>query len=790
MKIRRLDQIIASTILVLFLVTSMAQVAIARPEPPIDPPTTYTYTISGRVKNAATGVGLSGATVKIYRGSTYIKTITSGSDGSFYTTYRSSLWILSFKVVVSKTGFATRTVTTETQNRMAIFGNILLTPLASYDYTIHGTVTDDEYGWEVPEATVVISKWTGSSWVSIGTTATASDSGDFTYSYTSIGSTISDFRTVVSKVGYETKSTEAPVVGDDCEINAALTRTTVTNIITSNPFEYANQEAYELWWKVDPEYAERHTTTCEDGVAMVSEVYGVPDQTGLVVARGPIDLSMWTESSDLTITVRFRAMGTSSSSFWMGLTEPSPGGTIHWDWDESWSTSDTGWITISDTIIRSTYPDGFSDAKAYSFYWGFLGSSDDDAQSVMIDSFEIEGDRHPEGVLTQTYDGVSTTVPDAFPMGSVFETDIAILAMTTKFGESYNSLGVGHEPDPLISSGIWITLDDDFSVYTETEGSLTYYVLEYNTVDYVKINIEIVHEDGTPLPNQPEIVEIWTNEDNAYGMSGELDMSGPLGISLELVGLLGLMSAGPVGAWIEIAAPLMKFVGQILAQGVDTTIDIGRASLEHGQGTDSTEAWLELDYDDVTSSMNAYLPKAGSRDFKLELDVIPHFVFEGIYHINIDFDVVLKHYYCRRLQTFHLWNTVVPTLESRHYDQDFDMIWYQDTSRVHVVELDPDMNGDHIFPQAADTDTTKIHTSRNGVNWYVVAPKIPTMNPSIMLTADSSFVEGSTYIFYEMLVSKWSIGWEQKEPAEYLNLILTIELDQYSPFYSFGAIYT
>ena len=759
------------------------------PEPP-PVPTTFTYSIRGWVINSDTGLGVSGATVRIYANSALIKTVTSGSTGSFSTTYRTSQVLTTFKAIVSKSGFNTNAKTIQVDETIVDFGNIYITPLPSYDYTIHGTVTDDEYGWEVPESYVSISKWTGTSWVSIGTTATPSDSGDYSFSYTSVGTTVSKFKTVVSKVGYETKTTEASVTGTDCEINTAFTRTTTTNLITSNTFEYANQEAYELWWTVDSGYDDRYSTTCEDGIAVLSEVDGVPDQSGLVSVRGTIDLSMWTESGDLTITVRFRALGATSSNIRMWLAEPLDANNIHWTWYDSWSTSDTGWITISDTIYRSGEPDGFSDSKTYSFYWGYVGVSSDSTQCVMIDSIEIEGDKCPEGVLTQTHEGVAAISADTVPMVHTNDDDEAVVLMTTKFGEGYTSLGIGHEPDPTIKSGIWVTMDDDFSVYTESEGGITYYVLEYSTVDYVRVNIEIVNADGTPLPNQPELIDRLTNEEFVYGESGEVDLSGAIGICLEMVGLMGLM-ANPSTAAIATIAPLLKFAGHILVLGVDTTHDNGRATLTTGYDQSTTAVWVELDYDDVTSSMNAYLPKAGLRDFKLELDVRPHFVDEGLYKINVDYDVVLKHYQCRRPQTFHLWTEVNPTPYPRHYNQDFDMIWYQETSKVHIVELDSTLNGNHLLiSEDSECNPIKIKSTRNGVNWYVVTPLDPDENPCIKLTADPSFVEGSTYTFYEMLVSKWSIGWEQKIPAEYLGLSLTIELDQYTPFYSFGAIYT
>ncbi|MCK4565782.1 MAG: carboxypeptidase regulatory-like domain-containing protein [Candidatus Thorarchaeota archaeon] len=79
-----------------------------KPPPGDDPPPRTTYRIYGYVKKAGTNTPLSGATVKLYRGTTtYIGQKTTDSNGYYNFYYTTTSTITKCKSVASKSGYYT-----------------------------------------------------------------------------------------------------------------------------------------------------------------------------------------------------------------------------------------------------------------------------------------------------------------------------------------------------------------------------------------------------------------------------------------------------------------------------------------------------------------------------------------------------------------------------------------------------------------------------------------------------------------------------------------------------------
>jgi hypothetical protein len=455
-------------------------------------------------------------------------------------------------------------------------------------------------------------------------------------------------------------------------------------------------------------------------------------------------------------------------------------------------------MTLTETVRRSLDPDGFSTPTEYGFYWGFMGSTSDRCQYALIDNLEIRGDRRPEGVLRLTYAGVTTTLADGFVTGSDPETDPVCVSIATSFGDGYNSLGLGSMSSPKVRSAIWVALDPDTVGYLKTENSVNYVIVEYNTVDCVKISTQVLDESYHPVGMGVDVTNVWTNQENTIGTKKYIDLSGTMGVIMQAV---SVVMVGAPASW-SVLAQLLKFTWQSVYyfSGFSSDPggspsgwqkDLGACMLNSGTDPQTSTASGAIDY--VSALSYPYSPtiKSGSTDLKLQLDVRPTFNQPGIYHVNVGYDIVLNHVFCKRLQQGQpfVWLQIVETPTTKHYEQGFDILYFPDGDRVHVLQMDASQNGNHLSPFSGSADTTDIKLTRNGQKWYVVSNKRAEENPSIRVDADSSFVDGRTWWFQEMLVSFLYGGYRQTNPAEYAGVSLPLILAKDCPFYRIGAIY-
>lgn len=112
MNFKKRNLVMSIMVLSIFLLQSTA-LASAYYIPPIKPPpTTTTYRVYGYVKDADTNSPISGATVKIYRGtSTYLGQKTTDSNGYYNFYYTTTLSITLVKSVATKSGYYSSTRT-------------------------------------------------------------------------------------------------------------------------------------------------------------------------------------------------------------------------------------------------------------------------------------------------------------------------------------------------------------------------------------------------------------------------------------------------------------------------------------------------------------------------------------------------------------------------------------------------------------------------------------------------------------------------------------------------------
>ncbi|NHJ04288.1 MAG: carboxypeptidase regulatory-like domain-containing protein [Candidatus Heimdallarchaeota archaeon] len=111
--------LLASTPIIMSIINTNA--VLVEPEPG------YSYRVYGYAKDASTSGGISGATVKLYKDGSYIKSTTTTSSGYFTFNYYSSLAVSLFKIIISHPNYDT-IAKTKPAVSTTYFGYVYLTP--------------------------------------------------------------------------------------------------------------------------------------------------------------------------------------------------------------------------------------------------------------------------------------------------------------------------------------------------------------------------------------------------------------------------------------------------------------------------------------------------------------------------------------------------------------------------------------------------------------------------------------------------------------------------------------
>ncbi|MFW9844661.1 MAG: caspase family protein [Candidatus Thorarchaeota archaeon] len=133
---------------VLMIQNTTLVMAIAPPPPPVPD---YTYRVYGYVYDDNTGLPVSGASVKLYTGSTYLEREVSGPNGYFYFYYRSSSAVGTFTVKISDSRY-NPTERTKSALPNTNFGSFyLVNPIEKYAVLAFGSglegTDDDRDNW-------------------------------------------------------------------------------------------------------------------------------------------------------------------------------------------------------------------------------------------------------------------------------------------------------------------------------------------------------------------------------------------------------------------------------------------------------------------------------------------------------------------------------------------------------------------------------------------------------------------------------------------------------------------
>lgn len=760
--LKRKNKTIVYALFMLFvLLVMIEQIPFVEAKPPSPRPPTpqkIRYRVYGYSKDSTTPAAISGATVKIYNGATYIGSTTTSATGYFNYHYYSYSIISSFKVKISKTGYTTATKSASVFDTRCTMGTVYLyVVLPTYDYTVVGCIKDAATEFDVPKATVKV--YTGASY--LGLANTSEINGDFAFSYTS-QQLISSFIVKVSQVYYDEKTKTCTGVGPIFNMeDIELTRQYHSEVIAYNDFDYDLLPYMELW-SLEPS-VENCDTTCADGVAWVSEGRYSPEGTEAYV-YGSLDLSSWIGDGDLEIKVIVKVSSLSLNdplNFHMGIKDQA--GNPKWDYDDSWSgVYDTGWMLITETVPESDLQRGGS----YKFYWGFIDTSATDRwKKVEISRFEVVGDKYPEGVLENNLAGVATHPShDVYDVNPAYDPDIICTAYASSISGT-NSLGIGVGDNPIIQSAIMISIDND----TYVETGVGYRMTEYNQVDSVCISVEILDL------NDMSGVSITPVRDIILNVEGD-DAPLPNDIIGEALFNLLLEDTGLVPG----LGPYIKFGGHVWRYGAMFGEYRGENHLTHSLS--NGKASITFDFRDSYISGDSTLPGAGSTDYKMQVQIRPtQFGDDGVYRITVSYAVVLKNVEVMITSIGGLITTTTETFyETKEYTEVFDYAYFPNfLGNVHVLECDGTFEDD---PFTITTEGSRNYYSTvNGQGWHFV------VGNSVQVTVLEIY--GGKEL-YRMDLEYWEREMIRLKPLTFYQTQYSWTLEPNIPYYRFRAIYT
>ncbi len=648
----------------------------------IAPPQIIPYYISGYVENSNTGAAISGAYVKLYAGSTYIAQVSTPSSGYFSYSYTSGSTVSSFKAVVSKSGFSSKTVTVSVSGSDVYFGTIYLTPV--FHYAVSGTVVDSVYAQPLSHVTVNVFSPSG-----LVKEVTTDSSGAFSCTFDT-SSSISFVKADCSCLHYTEKVVEKdnpPATYAFPQIS--MDRNAQSSIVWSCDFSYASAAYTQLWTSDNTITC---TTDCVDqSYAYVQEVSGATGGNGIV--KGEISLNNWTGNGDLTLEVRIRAESSGGflgfgTNYVIGLESIGSQPTIYWSKSQPFFAQDTGYLTEDYVISSGT---GIQPKQAM-FYWGYNYQGNYN-QRVELDYVRIYGNPIPatpveengltytNGVKEMTYDYQGTPSQDS---------DIVGIATTSSI--AYDSiLGFGSIDQPDIWSSIVVCMDPDMV------GSPSQ---TFCSVDKVSVTVAITTDDTNHIPAGGNTIY-------RRSLVNEPGSAPPEEAQPATDILLGAVALIPeVGGFVALTGSIMLF---------DASTTAGGFSTQEGAGTcTATYELTHFSGDNIGQE---------STDFKMELLVHPTDLVAGLYRITFSYAVTVKRV------------TVTPKLDGgqSYLEDDFQVIdtssltsqacyihYYDDENagNLHLVHLGP-----NIQVNAQPNTGTFVYPTCWGRSWVIVRGK-------------------------------------------------------------------
>jgi hypothetical protein len=740
---------------VLFVMIEQIPFVEARSPRPRPSPQKIRYRVYGYAKDSTTHAAISGATVEIYDGATYIGLTTTSATGYFNYYCYSYFIVSSFKAKISETGYMTATKSASVFDTRCNMGAVYLYfGPPTYNYTVVGCVKDAATEFDVPKATVKV--YTSASY--LGLANTNETNGNFTFSYAS-QQPISSFTVKVSQVYYDEKTKTCTGAGPTFNMeDIELARQYHSEVIAYNDFDYDLLPYMELW-SLEPS-AENCDTTCADGVAWVSEGSNSPEGTEAYV-YGSLDLSSWIGDGDLEIKVIVKVSSLSLNdplNFHIGIKDHA--GNLKWDYDDSWSgIYDTGWMLITETVPESDLQQGGS----YRFYWGFIDTSATNRwKKVEISRFEVVGDKYPEGVLEHNLAGVATHPShDVYDVNHAHDPDTICTVYASSISAT-NSLGIGVSDSPVIQSAIMISIDND----TYVETGVGYRMTEYNQIDSVCISVEILDLNGMSGVSITPVRDIRLNvEGDDAPLPNDVIGEALFNLLLEDISLVSGLG------------PYIKFGGHVWHYGGMMGEYRGENHLTHSKS--NGKANITFDFKDSYISGASTFPGSGSTDYKMRVQIRPIlFGNGGVYRITVSYAVILKNVEVQVTSIGGLITITTETFyETKEYTEAFDYAYFPN-NEVHIVECDGTFEDDP-FTMTAD-DSRYYCSTVNGVGWhYVVGDSIQVTVPEIY---------GNKGL-YRMYIDYWDWDMIRLKPVTFYQTQYSWTLEPSIPYYRFRAIY-
>ncbi len=212
---------IASSLIMALLVLSYASalVCAAPPsnKPPPPPPPGYTYIVYGYLKDSQTSNPIFAASVKLYKGSTYLMKEISETNGYFTFTYTSSSRVTSFTVKITHQNYVS-TTRTKSASTYTNFGNIYMTPLPQeVTYTVQGDILSSYDNGPLGYAHIDVYKPVYEGWYKV-TETTANSNGHYYVEFNDID-TITTMKVEASAADHYTGVTTKTESDTDFSMN-------------------------------------------------------------------------------------------------------------------------------------------------------------------------------------------------------------------------------------------------------------------------------------------------------------------------------------------------------------------------------------------------------------------------------------------------------------------------------------------------------------------------------------------------------------------------------------------
>lgn len=678
----------------------IATVEAAPTEPPIEPPTLMTYTIRGFVRESGTVNPIGNAQVDIYRGSSLIRRVYTTSSGYFSTTYRTSLYILEFKAIVSASGYYPKTQYQEVVGTDCYFRYVYLNKIPMNTYTIQGNVVDYHEGCDVPGATVEV--YGDSSFLGFATTNEVD--GIFSYTYQT-SSTISSFRILVRQEGYTDADITRTTSGTTCDFgDVVIQRGSYLTEITSCDFSYDGDKVFKEFWTLHTDNPEAEYELVED-VAVLSS-WTSTGNPYKVYMSADLDLYGWTTSGDLPIRVRFRFHSSSLSdgagtfdgtNILIGVGRPDqendPFDPLEDDflWQEPLTIDlsgiyDTGWVEETIVLPRasSSAEPGVGSRSLYNIVWGYSRDCPQlDGLTLFLDEFSVIGDGFPRIVndrIVKNCAGVGTNPQEQqFVYGGTFDSDVVGVGYDTNFGNSIDPLGIYIGDFLDFESAITVGMDDDIWIGDTSDLPI---LRGWSIVDQVSIAATVEDSAGYKR-GDVSISSATINADNGV-VEPNPTHSSALGLALETIGLIP-----EVGSFI-------KYLGHVLLFSYEGSQYVNQNQYSEIENSDG---FAQGSFDFGDGIIDGILP-GGTTDFQMDVDFqVLNLDWDDVYTITIQYTITVKKVVATLITVYgQTWpypiiNQFVAyalaDFETHVYSESMSLAYFQSGNREEIHYIEP-----------------------------------------------------------------------------------------------------